>query len=121
MYDKGVISSKLGSFTPREQEDELKRQSKFYKSRDKVHKTPMTGRTAIYDFDAWSKSHYGETFIRREKAKARWTKEQEYSAMKNDAKDMSYLAKFILIAVVVYTCYSMTDYDTVPEKSRTSK
>ena len=38
--------------------------TRFYKSRDRYTPSPFTGKTPIYDFDEWSRAHYGETFQR---------------------------------------------------------
>ncbi|XP_065334033.1 dnaJ homolog subfamily C member 30, mitochondrial [Cloeon dipterum] len=64
MYDKGGL---FETHVDMQETEEQKSVSKFYKSRGMTY----TGKTPIYDFDEWSREHYGRTFARREKAKER--------------------------------------------------
>ena len=67
MYDKGgLYETGTADMTETTEQAAV---SKFYKSRGQTY----TGKTPIYDYDEWSKNHYGKMFERREKAKARYT------------------------------------------------
>lgn len=64
MYDKGsIFDAGVADMTETTENAAV---SKFYKSRGQTY----SGKTPIYDFDEWSKNHYGKMFKRREKAKA---------------------------------------------------
>lgn len=65
LYDKGILTSDSSGPAPREEVDP---QTRFYRSRGS---TP-TGKTPIYDFDEWSREHYGTAFKRREAAKEKF-------------------------------------------------
>lgn len=72
MYDKGgIFDAGVADMTETTEQAAV---SKFYKSRGQT----FSGKTPIYDFDEWSKNHYGKTFQRREKAKARHSSEVDY-------------------------------------------
>lgn len=52
-------------------------QTKFYKSRFKRSTVAdSTGRTPIYDFDEWSRQHYGKAFERRQEAKSKFDRQE---------------------------------------------
>jgi DnaJ homolog subfamily C member 30 len=83
LYDKGIIHTageKYAQQPPTPEEEENDPTTRFYKARMKKEHTTATGRTPIYDFDAWTNSHYGgerdkkkklkETKIHREKMQA---------------------------------------------------
>ncbi|KAI5642551.1 dnaJ domain-containing protein [Phthorimaea operculella] len=72
MYDKGLIVGRENkSRMDYEPEPEpMDPTVKFYKSRTTRHVAPtMDGRTPIYDFDAWSKNHYGDLFAKSQRDK----------------------------------------------------
>ncbi|XP_059053080.1 dnaJ homolog subfamily C member 30, mitochondrial-like [Achroia grisella] len=65
IYDKGLLvgheSASRMEYKPEPEPTDPT--LKFYKSHQHRHITPtMDGRTPIYDFDAWSKNHYGNLF-----------------------------------------------------------
>ncbi|XP_013112847.1 dnaJ homolog subfamily C member 30, mitochondrial isoform X2 [Stomoxys calcitrans] len=99
LYDKGIIHTAGSEYAEKAQEaasqEEVEEDpsTKFYKSRFKKSTVADSeGRSPIYDFDEWSRQHYGTSFQRRQTAK------QKY--------DRSYL-KF----------YSESSYDTPKEKA----
>lgn len=65
MYDKGLLvgHENKSRMEYRPEPEPTDPTLKFYKSHQRRHITPtMDGRTSIYDFDAWSKNHYGDLF-----------------------------------------------------------
>ncbi|KAJ8931353.1 hypothetical protein NQ314_015762 [Rhamnusium bicolor] len=65
LYDKGLY---FGGSTTVTSDDIV--DDKFYKSRETRSRPPYaTRRTPIYDFDEWTKSHYGATFKRQMESK----------------------------------------------------
>ncbi|KAF4516872.1 hypothetical protein B566_EDAN014364 [Ephemera danica] len=69
MYDKGIPT---GGTVPSQEVPEDP-QAKFYRSRG----TTPSGKTPIYNFDEWSREHYGAAFKRREAAKSRFEKKSK--------------------------------------------
>ncbi|KPI98899.1 PREDICTED: dnaJ homolog subfamily C member 30-like [Papilio xuthus] len=83
MYDKGLLTGRENTsrmdYTPDTEPDDPT--LKFYRSHSKRQVAPtMDGRTPIYDFDAWSKQHYGDLlqksikdkeFLKKKAAKVR--------------------------------------------------
>ncbi|KAG5894719.1 hypothetical protein JTB14_006139 [Gonioctena quinquepunctata] len=117
LYDKGLYFGSTSAPT----DDVVDR---FHKSREtRSRPPPPSGRTPIYDFDEWSKSHYGATFKRQMENKRRATmykirREEDL----NDIK-MEKLIFGVLVLIVICTLYvNHKDYDTVYiNPSRTSQ
>lgn len=74
LYDKGILHTAGGTYahTAAREAAEDDPQTRFYKMRMKRTETPQApGETPVYDFDEWTRNHYGENFDKRQKAKAR--------------------------------------------------
>lgn len=103
--------------TPRTaQEEQI---NKFYKSRQFRSKPPPpTGRTPIYDFDEWSRSHYGATLARdiaRKKRKQHdeFTKKENIEIVK---KERVLLSALLLFALAFYFYVRNEGYDVVEKE-----
>ncbi|XP_076041547.1 uncharacterized protein LOC143025559 [Oratosquilla oratoria] len=95
LYDRGMFSQNIAA-TSQEAEEYA---HKFYKSRSKQGYAPThTGRTPIYDFDDWSKTHYGDAFQKRADAKAFY--EERLKHRKREKEEMK---SEIVISVVLFT------------------
>ncbi|XP_032596699.1 dnaJ homolog subfamily C member 30, mitochondrial isoform X2 [Drosophila grimshawi] len=75
LYDKGIVHTAGAQYAQdiRDMEQETvvedDPKTKFYKSRFQKSKVADSeGRTPIYDFDEWSRAHYGKNFDRRQAA-----------------------------------------------------
>ncbi|XP_073834219.1 dnaJ homolog subfamily C member 30, mitochondrial-like [Musca autumnalis] len=83
LYDKGVIhttADRPEESMKTEPEVEDDPETKFYKSRfTKSTVADIDGRSPIYNLDEWSRTHYANTFQRRQNAKEKYdrTKKQE--------------------------------------------
>jgi DnaJ family protein C protein 30 len=87
--------------------------SKFYKSRDVKSRPPTAyGRTTVYDFDEWSKSHYGATFRQdqRFKVKERLRKQREKDYIEDVKSERIIFLISVLFILIAYTMYDK-DYD----------
>lgn len=125
LYDKGIIHtagreySDAASHEINDHEDDP--QTKFYKARMNRSDAPTpTGRTPIYDFDEWSRAHYGGTFERRQQGKKKLKKNYEQRRMDTDSlqKDfMLYGLAFMVIGFMVMSS-DMAGHDTVVEKRK---
>ncbi|CAD7092389.1 unnamed protein product [Hermetia illucens] len=106
LYDKGIIhtaGSQYAHMRPRFHDEDVKEepddpQTKFYKAHMKKSQVPhASGRTPIYNFDEWSRAHYGASFERRKAAKEKFeTKERKRAA------DVATLEKEILLIGIAF-------------------
>jgi DnaJ family protein C protein 30 len=122
LYDKGILHTSGKHYHTAEtvyesQEDDA--QTKFYKARMHRSKPTATGRTPIYDFDEWSKNHYGESFDRQQRAKKKYQEKIE----KEESHVYSLQKEYILLGIltVFMTCMmaikETTHYDIDRTKS----
>ncbi|XP_011208200.1 dnaJ homolog subfamily C member 30, mitochondrial [Bactrocera dorsalis] len=123
LYDKGVIHTAGATYTrPNEYEPEVEDdpETKFYKSRFKKSQVAdEMGRTPIYDFDEWSRAHYGKSFQRRKDAKVRFDRKQ---AQRRDhafaLQNEMVLFGFVFIVVAMYAIfYTESSLDAPKERS----
>jgi DnaJ family protein C protein 30 len=108
LYDRGLYFEN-GSST---QHGDIP-MSKFYKSRDVKSRPPTAyGRTTVYDFDEWSKSHYGATFRQdqRFKVKERLRKQREKDYIEDVKSERIIFLISVLFILIAYTLYDK-DYD----------
>lgn len=83
----------------------------------------MSGRTPIYDFDEWSRSHYGATFERSNRARKKYAekvakKERDKNDMKTENLLILACTILFMIIILTYARDSSMGYDqvTLPEK-----
>lgn len=78
-------------------------QTAFYKQHMKRTQRPhASGRTPIYDFDAWTSSHYGTTFDRRQAAKRlhdhkKQTAVREHDGFRSELTIFSVMLAFVVL------------------------
>lgn len=82
LYDKGILHTAGRQFahhpTVEKEPEEDDPQTRFYKKRmTRAHVPTASGRTPIYDFDEWSRNHYGKNFERKKAAEARFREKAE--------------------------------------------
>lgn len=123
MLFKGIIQQDgyRGAGVPTQDIDpEDDASTKFYKSRFKKSTVAdMKGRTPIYDFDEWSRQHYGKSFERRNVAKAKFERQE---AQKRDqvfkTQNEVLLLCLSLVCVMIYVTFlSESAYDTPKQKA----
>lgn len=87
---------------------------KFYQSREKrARPPPPDGRTPIYDFDEWSRQHYGATFAeqQRSRQKAKYMRiVNTHYAEKKRVERASY-AILVFLFILMYVLTVREDYD----------
>nr|CAI5830801.1 unnamed protein product [Callosobruchus analis] len=107
LYDKGLYMGSM-SHSPVAEEPV----DKFHQSRETRSKPPTpTGRTPIYDFDEWSKQHYGATFRKKQINKENARIYQMHREMEqNSAKAETVL---FLLALFFFICYEYLWYVTI--------
>ncbi|XP_063628829.1 dnaJ homolog subfamily C member 30, mitochondrial-like [Cydia splendana] len=101
MYDKGLLTRESPhSHTDYRPEPEPTDPTlKFYKSRASRHITPtMDGKVPIYDFDAWSKNHYGDVFKKSQYDKEilRKKREKQMDAVHSNRQEATIYILFAL-------------------------
>lgn len=94
-----------------------------YQRKQKAKPPPPTGKTPIYDFDEWSRAHYGQTFakdmhIRHAINLKNKKRRQEINEIKSE-KVM--LAMFIIIGICMFLSYENHDTDATSSNSIPSR
>ena len=87
---------------------------KFYQSRDTKSRPPAPyGRTTVYDFDEWSKAHYGATFQKslKFKEKERMKKMQEQRNVEDIKQEKVVFLVGLFVLMAAYLFYGREDYD----------
>jgi len=95
MYDRGLFPGSRNFQHPSDAENgdaEFSDQAKYKRTRSQ----PATGRTAIYNFDEWSRFHYGNAINRRNKMKEQHEKQQRDEVRDAGSKESEF---FTLCAV----------------------
>lgn len=110
MYDKGLINDAQGGTRPEHPE------TKFYRSREtRTRPPPPDGRTPIYDFDEWSRQHYGATFAKdmhlKHRRRIRQMSEQ-YTLQANINNKFIFVMLF-LSGIIMYLSAKKDNYDDV--------
>lgn len=102
MYDRGLLGVTPAS-TPTEAEAYA---SKFYESRHKRGQVPTsTGRTPIYDFDEWAKTHYQSTRQRREESKVRYEQLLRDRVVDVEEKRTQSIVSLLTLAGILFIIY----------------
>ncbi|KAG6442995.1 dnaJ homolog subfamily C member 30, mitochondrial [Manduca sexta] len=117
MYDRGLLVGKENT-TRMDYQPEPEPTDptlKFYKSRTHSNVTPtMDGTRPIYDFDSWSKQHYGDLFQKqkydRQMNKIKWEKREH---MQQDINQETFIYLLLLLTGVIFMVISgaTSDYD----------
>ncbi|XP_058452610.1 dnaJ homolog subfamily C member 30, mitochondrial [Malaya genurostris] len=101
LYDKGILHTagrhyaQQPPMTKEPQEDDA--QTRFYKKRmTRTHVPTASGRTPIYDFDEWSRNHYGQNFARKQAAQ----KKSKEKLHREDILDAHVIQSYVVYAVI---------------------
>lgn len=115
MYDKGLLP-RDGSLSHGVDVvyEESETKSPFKKTRSQ----PATGRTTVYDYDQWSRLHYGTTLNRRTVAKERWQAKNNAKINETEFKKSDNAIAFVLLGIIILAGLHMvgkTNYDVIKE------
>ncbi|XP_067015042.1 dnaJ homolog subfamily C member 30, mitochondrial [Anabrus simplex] len=115
LYDKGILHTAGPQYADAATvvDDD---QTRFYKSRTRRHTAPTpTGRTPIYDFDEWSRAHYGDAFARRAAAKEKFERKvmRERTNVYDIEKELVVFGILSFIMVYVLFNYAAQSHDVV--------
>ncbi|XP_045503440.1 dnaJ homolog subfamily C member 30, mitochondrial-like [Colias croceus] len=128
MYDKGLMVGSDYSTRMRnkpEEEEPLDPTLKFYKSRATRQVTPtMDGRTPIYDFDTWSREHYGNILRKNEHAKRMNKVRKESADLQSQSVRQEFIVYFIsgvVFLFMAFVIYGTPDFDQDTIKQNKSK
>lgn len=100
-------------------------QTKFYKRHMTRTEAPhVSGRTPIYNFDAWAEAHYGKTFQRRQVAQKKYRNKQavedfDANGLKTELLVMGLLSGFVGFFLIVLQLDS--GQDEVKQVSKSNK
>lgn len=128
LYDKGIVHTAGPQYAQdiRDVQEDLEvqeddAQTKFYKSRFRKSKVAdAEGRTPIYNFDEWSKAHYGKNFDRRQEAQAKYhrmCKQKEENRISGQTDIVMLSILFIACAVYLFFLVEPS-YDTPKQKAQ---
>jgi DnaJ family protein C protein 30 len=119
LYDKGILHTADQKFAQHTEETtQTDTEARFYESREQRSRASPTGKTPIYNFDEWTRMHYGEVFARREAARARYKR----NVKRNIIDRQSYYSEIALLGIVcILILLSVShmknmSYDVVDEK-----
>ncbi|KAI9577524.1 dnaJ homolog subfamily C member 30, mitochondrial-like [Glossina fuscipes] len=128
LYDKGIIHTAGSQYAQKSQDivDDMEPDiddpsTKFYKSRfTKSTVADNKGRTPIYNFDEWSRAHYGQSFERRKTAK------EKHDRQTYEAKDQKLMSQneYLLLVIMIFTCLGYykfateSSYDTPKDQTK---
>lgn len=125
LYDKGIIHTAGREYSEAASHDinvpEDDPQTRFYKARMNRSDAPTpTGRTPIYDFDEWSRAHYGDTFERRQEGKKKFVRKEQERKMEADSLQKDYMLFSLVLVVIGFMVMStnMAAHDTVVVKNK---
>ena len=109
MYDRGLLPHH-GNFHPEVEFQEREVKSPFKKTRSQL----ATGRTTIYDFDAWSRLHYGAAMNRKAAAKEKWhsqnTRNNDFGENVKSDNAIALVLISVTVLAVLHTL-GKNDYD----------
>ncbi|CAK1541659.1 unnamed protein product [Leptosia nina] len=128
MYDKGLMvgSENTSRMHYKPDPEPTDPTLKFYKSRASRHITPtIDGKTPIYDFDAWSREHYGNILKKNQHAKKIIKTKKESAALHAQAiyeESIVYFVCGVAFLFVFFAFYGTTNYDENNiQKKKTNK
>ncbi|CAH1107701.1 unnamed protein product [Psylliodes chrysocephalus] len=113
MYDRGLYFRPRTTSPPSEKM--TAEADSFHKSREvRTKPPPPGGRTPIYDFDEWAKSHYGESFRKKMESKRRAQQYEEFRQKEVNNKQIERVV-FIVTSIIFMCMMFGTDkrYDSV--------
>ncbi|XP_049767255.1 dnaJ homolog subfamily C member 30, mitochondrial [Schistocerca cancellata] len=124
LYDKGILHTAGPQYASAGTVDVADDpEAKFYKSRMHRAKPPApTGRTPIYDFDEWTQAHYGETFARKQKDKAKYEARLQREAFFSHDKQHEVIFYSLVLGVAAFMyvlkAQDAEKYDVVKERKK---
>lgn len=97
--------------------------NKFYQSREtRSRPPPPSGRTPIYNFDEWSKNHYGKLRQQHQENKRRSTQYNKLYRENEDNNKIDMLSIISFLIIMLCMLFYKKDYDQVlTNKNQSSK
>lgn len=125
LYDKGILygSDEYQKHQPPSEEKDIDPTTRFYKARMHKESPTATGRTPIYDFDEWTRSHYGNERKRTQKLRQtnydRSTRE-EIRLNDKTASVVMFILMFVLI-IMTFISKKSKDVNRIEEQKKRNK
>ncbi|XP_058821904.1 dnaJ homolog subfamily C member 30, mitochondrial [Topomyia yanbarensis] len=126
LYDKGILHTAGRHYAQHppvsKEPEEDDPQTRFYKKRmTRTHVPSASGATPIYNFDEWSRNHYGQNFARRQAAQQKYKAKEERDAILDAHVIQAYVAYGVIAVALVYVLIFMQErsHDTPKAMAKT--
>ncbi|ENN71469.1 hypothetical protein YQE_11886, partial [Dendroctonus ponderosae] len=107
MYDKGYLSQRPKESTAQRTPDDPLHN--FYKSRESRKRTPnVDGRQPIYNFDEWSRNHYGDSMRKAQEMKQRKAFYDKRADDESSAREFE--VRFYGFLLCVFVCMLLREF-----------
>lgn len=120
-YDRGIATIDISNNAYRREPEANTQAESFFRSRTfRSHAPPPSGRTPIYDFDAWTESHYKD-ILQRNKVSRQFKETHNVDNSPLHWK-IEYL-KLLVMCLIAFVCaiYFTQPYDLTRTKKHTDK
>lgn len=123
LYDKGIIHTAGQNYPkPEAEPEEDDPTAKFYKARMRKEHPTATGRTPIYDFDAWNDAHYSGEIKRQQKLSRMMREKRENAEIRSHNSQTEAVVLLVLIFFGFYIVGGKNfDVDHTKDKKNDSK
>ena len=114
LYDKGILHSageKYQKHSPSHEEEEMDPTTRFYKARMKKEHATATGRTPIYDFDEWTKSHYGGEMRRQQQIRQNFKSAHEKTTSNRAGSQLDFMLFSLFLMVLLAAIFGQRSHD----------
>lgn len=112
LYDRGLLPHDGTSWSPSDAQDpDLQTKRGQHVKYRRTGSQPATGKTAIYDFDEWTRFHYGQAIHQRKMAKEKQkTSEQREESMKGERQ-----SEYMVFGTIM-SCFLLMSFGFVGNK-----
>lgn len=101
MYDKGLLPSGGSTYSGKNVDVEYE-EPEVKSPYRRTGSQPATGRTNVYDYDQWSRLHYGTTLNRRSAAKEKWVSQEADQRKEREHQEADNAVGFVVLAMMLF-------------------
>merc|ERR1711928_200551 len=117
MYDRGLFPGGRFDDSSDAGNAEFSDDAKYKRTRSQ----PATGRTAIYNFDEWSRFHYGSALDRRNRMKEQFYQQQRNIARDKATRETEFFPLYVVGFIVFLVVLNSAVYENNDKVSTTKK
>jgi len=117
LYDKGLLPREGTTYRNSDTEVDFTNKDKPQSPYRRTRSQPSTGRTSAFDFDEWSRVHYGYAMDRRAAAKQKHEANQEKARNNKQDEQSDYLIFGAILSCILLTTLTLSgrsDFDKIP-------